>query len=113
MNVIRHDQIAIHAHLELAAHSLQPLQTCASPLHPRRTLGDDRCGGDKVSLSRFLKSLQAPRHTPSLGPNPSPLKPTPGLNGPPASFPLRLIASTVLSIVRLIFSPLQARRRHE
>lgn len=86
MDMIGHDYVAIHAHLELAAHSLQrPFKRALRRCILEEFSATIAAEGDKVSLSGFLKSLQPPRHTPSLGRNPSPLKPTPGLNGPPAT----------------------------
>ena len=38
----------------------------------------------EMALSGFLKSLQTPRHKGRLRPATNPLKPKPGLNGPPA-----------------------------
>jgi hypothetical protein len=38
----------------------------------------------EMALSEFLKSLQTPRHKGRLRPATNPLKPKPGLNGPPA-----------------------------
>ena len=39
---------------------------------------------DEMALSGFLKSFQTPRHKGRLRPETTPLKPKPGLNGPPA-----------------------------
>jgi hypothetical protein len=39
--------------------------------------------GNEMALSGLLKSLQTPRHKGRLRPETTPLKPKPGLNGPP------------------------------
>jgi hypothetical protein len=39
---------------------------------------------NEMALSGFLNSFQTPRHKGSLRPETTPLKPKPGLSGPPA-----------------------------
>ena len=85
MDVIRHDHVTIHAHLELAAHSLQRRFKRAF----RRCILEGLSAsiaaeGDKVCLSGFLKSLQAPIAYAKLRPQSLPTQANPRLEWAPA-----------------------------
>jgi hypothetical protein len=85
VNMLGHDDIAVDAKLETAAHTLQP---------GLENLPGDGCGErgtamvaaerHEVRLPGRVESFQSPRHKASLRLRTSPLKPKDGLSGPPS-----------------------------
>ena len=88
VDVLRHHDVAVDAQTEVASHAFQRRLECGSCFHGREQLPPmEAAERDKVILTGSLVALQSRRHVGRLTRTVAPLKPNPGLSGPPASPP--------------------------
>jgi len=84
VNVLRHDHISVNAKPVTSPHTFQRgLESPHGGIRSEERLPVITRECHEVTVPGLLESLQSPRHEPRLSRGKSPLKPKPGLSGPP------------------------------